>query len=380
MKYVATCLFGLERFVGEQIDELGYKRIETLDGRVIFEGDESAIARCNINFRYAERLFILIGEFRASTFTELFDGVKALPWEDYIGERDAFPVKGHSIKSALFSIPDCQKIVKKAIVERLKTKYNVSYFVESRTKYQIEFFILNDKAYIMIDTTGEGLYKRGYRLKANEAPIRETLAAAMCNIARLRNDVLLWDPMCGSGTIAIEGSLMLSNTAPGIRRSFAAEAYDFVPKQLWQDARGEAISNIKKEPFEVYGSDIDPHALEIAAENAKRAGVSNRIKFFKMDVSDIQTYGKRGTIVTNPPYGERLSDIATAEKLYKQMGVAFSALDRWQIYVITSHEKFESFYGRRADKVRKLYNGMIKCNYYQFFKNDRKEHTGRNFI
>jgi len=380
MKYVATCLFGLERFVGEQIDELGYKRIETLDGRVIFEGDESAIARCNINFRYAERLFILIGEFRASTFTELFDGVKALPWEDYIGERDAFPVKGHSIKSALFSIPDCQKIVKKAIVERLKTKYNVSYFVESRTKYQIEFFILNDKAYIMIDTTGEGLYKRGYRLKANEPPIRETLAAAMCNIARLRNDVLLWDPMCGSGTIAIEGSLMLSNTAPGIRRSFAAEAYDFVPKQLWQDARGEAISNIKKEPFEVYGSDIDPHALEIAAENAKRAGVSNRIKFFKMDVSDIQTYGKRGTIVTNPPYGERLSDIATAEKLYKQMGVAFSALDRWQIYVITSHEKFESFYGRRADKVRKLYNGMIKCNYYQFFKNDRKEHTGRNFI
>ncbi|MBQ9921226.1 MAG: class I SAM-dependent RNA methyltransferase [Clostridia bacterium] len=379
MKYVATCLFGLERFVGEQIDELGYKRIETLDGRVIFEGDESAIARCNINFRYAERLFILIGEFRASTFTELFNGVKALPWEDYIGERDAFPVKGHSIKSALFSIPDCQKIVKKAIVERLKTKYNVSYFVESRTKYQIEFFILNDKAYIMIDTTGEGLYKRGYRLKANEAPIRETLAAAMCNIARLRNDVLLWDPMCGSGTIAIEGALMLSNTAPGIRRSFAAEAYDFVPKQLWQDARGEAISNIKKEPFEVYGSDIDPHALEIAAENAKRAGVSNRIKFFKMDVSNIQTYGKRGTIVTNPPYGERLSDIATAEKLYKQMGVAFSALDRWQIYVITSHEKFESFYGRRADKVRKLYNGMIKCNYYQFFKNDRKEHTGKNF-
>lgn len=379
MKYVATCLFGLERFVGEQIDELGYKRIETLDGRVIFEGDDSAIARCNINFRYAERLFILMGEFRATTFTELFDGVKAIPWEDFIGERDAFPVKGHSIKSALFSIPDCQKIVKKAVVERLKTKYNVSYFVESRTKYQIEFFILNDNAHIMIDTTGEGLYKRGYRLKANEAPIRETLAATMCNIARLRNDVLLWDPMCGSGTIAIEGALMLSNTAPGIRRSFAAESYDFLPKQIWQDARGEAIANIKKDPFEVYATDIDPHALEIASENAKRAGVGNRIKFFKMDVNDIQTYGKRGTIVTNPPYGERLSDIATAEKLYKQMGNAFSKLDRWQIYVITSHEKFESFYGRRADKVRKLYNGMIKCNYYQFFKNDRPLQSQKPF-
>lgn len=371
MKYVATCLFGLERFVGEQIDQLGYKRIETLDGRVIFEGDHTAVARCNINFRYAERLFLLIGDFHASTFTELFDGVKALPWEDYIGERDAFPVKGHSIKSTLFSIPDCQKIVKKAIVERLKTKYNVSYFLESRIKYQIEFFILNDKAYLMIDTTGEGLYKRGYRLKANEAPIRETLAASMCNIAHLRNDVLLWDPMCGSGTIAIEGALMLSNTAPGIRRSFAAEQYEFLPSEIWKNARGEAISNIKKEPFEIYGTDIDPHSLEIASENAKRAGVANKIKFFKMDVNEIQTYGKRGTIITNPPYGERLSDIASAEKLYRQMGVAFSKLDKWQIYVITSHEKFESFYGRRADKIRKLYNGMIKCNYYQFFKNNK---------
>ncbi len=371
MKYVATCLFGLERFVGEQIDALGYKRLETIDGRVIFEGDESAVARCNINFRYAERLFILLGKFHAATFSELFDGVKALPWEDFIGERDAFPVKGHSIKSALFSIPDCQKIVKKAIVERLKTKYNVSYFLESGTKYQIEFFILNDNAYLMLDTTGEGLYKRGYRLKANEAPIRETLAAAMCNIARLRNDVLLWDPMCGSGTIAIEGALMLSNTAPGIRRSFAAEAFGFLPSSVWKEARGEAIANIKKEPFEIYGSDIDAHSLEIADENAKRAGVINRIKFFKMDFNDIDTRGRRGTIVTNPPYGERLSDIAGAEKLYRQMGAAFSKLEKWQIYVITSHEKFEYFYGRRADKVRKLYNGMIKCNYYQFFKNDK---------
>ncbi|MBE6687852.1 MAG: class I SAM-dependent RNA methyltransferase [Ruminococcaceae bacterium] len=371
MKFVATCLFGLERFVGEQIDALGYKRLETIDGRVIFEGDENAIARCNINFRYAERLFILMGEFRASTFTELFDGTKALPWEDFIGERDAFPVKGHSIKSALFSIPDCQKIVKKAVVERLKTKYNVSYFVESRTKYQIEFFILNDKAYLMIDTTGEGLYKRGYRLKANEAPIRETLAASMCNVARLRNDVLLWDPMCGSGTIAIEGALMLSNTAPGIRRSFAAESFGFLPSSSWQSARGEAIDNIKQDHFEIYGSDIDTNSLEIAAENAKRAGVANRIKFFKMDFKDIDTRGRRGTIVTNPPYGERLSDIAGAEELYRQMGKAFSKLERWQIYVITSHEKFEYFYGRRADKVRKLYNGMIKCNFYQFFKNDK---------
>lgn len=371
MKYVATCLFGLEKLVGNQIDDLGYKRIETIDGRVIFEGGPEAIARCNINFRYAERLFILLGDFTASSFTQLFDGVKSLPWEDFIGQNDAFPVKGHSIKSTLFSIPDCQKIVKKAVVERLKTKYNLSYFPETGKKYQIEFFILNDRAHIMIDTTGEGLYKRGYRLKASEAPIRETLAAAMCNIAHLRNDVLLWDPMCGSGTIAIEGALLISNTAPGIRRSFAAEAFDFIPASCWKTARGEAIDLIKREPFEVYGSDIDTNSIEMAAENAKRAGVANRIKFFQMDFNDIDTQGRRGTIVTNPPYGERLSDIAGAEELYRQMGRAFKRLERWQIYVITSHEKFEFFYGRRADKVRKLYNGMIKCNYYQFFKNNR---------
>lgn len=372
-KYVATCLFGLEHLLGEEIDALGYKRTNTIDGRVVFEGDEGAAARCNTWLRFAERVFILAGECRAATFEQLFEGVRSIPWENYIGERDEFPVKGHSIKSALFSIPDCQKIVKKAVVERLKSKYGTSWFAEDGTKYQIEFFILKDEAMLMIDTSGTALHKRGYRPGTLDAPLRETLAAALASIARPREDVLFWDPFCGSGTIAIEAAMIMNNIAPGANRNFAGEQFAFFDKKIWKDAKDEAKSAVKKTEFEAYASDINPESVAYAKECVKRAGVLGTVKAFERNALEITTGGRRGTIVCNPPYGERMFTMAQTEELYKKMGAHFKTLEPWQVYVITSHEGFERLYGRRADKVRKLYNGMIPCYFYQFFKRRDKK-------
>ena len=368
-KYVATCLFGLERLVGEQIDELGYSRTNTIDGRVYFEGDASAVARCNINFRYAERLYIELATFTAKSFTELFDSVKKIPWELIISKDDAFPVKGHSIKSALHSIPDCQSIIKKAIVKRLSEKYNVEWFEETGVLYQVEFFILDDKVSIMLDTSGTPLFKRGYRTESGIAPIRETLAAALVNISRPRENVRLWDPFCGSGTIAVEAALMMTNTAPGLYRKFAAEKYAFLPKKMWDDARQEAKNNINYDTeFCAFASDIDPEVLKVARANIKRAGMEKYIKVFQKDAAEIKSDGIRTTIVCNPPYGERLETQTGARELYRKIGRVFKSLSPWQIYIITSDEEFEKYYGKKADKARKLYNGMIKCNYYQYFK------------
>ena len=371
--YVASCLFGLEGLLGEEIDALGYKRISTIDGRVTFKGDENAAARCNIGLRYAERLYFLIGSFEATDFESLFENTKRLPWEDFIGSKNAFPVKGHSVKSKLFSIPDCQSIIKKAVVERLKSAYNISWFEETGTKYQIEFFILNDNVSLMIDASGTALHKRGYRPVSNAAPLRETLAAALAKISRPRDDVLFWDPMCGSGTIAIEAAMLQMNIAPGLKRGFDAENFAFLPSEIWKKAREEAKENIRVDSaFEAYASDIDPECVRLARENAYRAGVSGHIKIFERNALEITTGGRRGTIVCNPPYGERMFTMEQTEKLYRDMGRHFAALDNWQIYVLTSHEGFERLYGRKADKVRKLYNGMIKCNFYQFFRNKNK--------
>ena len=366
---VATCLFGLEHLLGEEIEALGYERTETIDGRVSFLGDPEAVALSNIFLRYAERVFIKLGSFNAATFDELFEGTRALPWSDYIGRCDAFPVKGHSIKSALTSIPDCQKIVKKAVVRSLEEKYGISYFEETGVKYQIEFFILKDKATLMIDTSGMPLHKRGYRKDSNDAPIRETLAAAIAKTARPREDVLLWDPMCGSGTIAIEAAMLMKNIAPGVKRSFAAEKFPFIDGKIWRDAREEARDNEVNTKFECFASDIDKNAVELTKKNASIAGVSDIVTAFACDCLKISSEGRRGTIVTNPPYGERLMTPAEAEALYKKMGEHFRSLSPWQVYIITSHPQFEKFYGKRADKVRKLYNGMIPCYLYQFFKN-----------
>ncbi len=368
-EYVATCLFGLEALLGEEIDALGYERIETIDGRVTFRGDMAAIARCNINLRFAERLYIKMGRFRAATFTDLFDGTNALPWEMWIAEDDAFPVKGHSIKSALTSIPDCQSIVKKAIVDRLSGEYGVSWFKEDGVKYQVEFFILKDIATLMIDTSGIALHKRGYRPAAGVAPLRETLAAAMVKLSRPRDEVLLWDPFCGSGTIVIEAAMMMTGTAPGLGRNFAAEEFYDIPEKIWKDAREEAQSFRRDTDFEVYASDIDPHMVDLARANIKRADMGAHIKCFERDATQIVKAERRATIVCNPPYGERLSDAKEIEGLYRNMGRCFSRLAPWQIYILTSVPDFERLYGKRADKVRTLYNGMIKCGYFQYFKN-----------
>lgn len=368
-EYVATCLFGLEALLGEEIDNLGYTRVETIDGRVTFRGDMAAIARCNINLRFAERLYIKLGSFKAATFAELFDGTNALPWEEWIGKDDCFPVKGHSIKSALTSIPDCQSIVKKAVVERLSGEYGISWFKEEGVKYQIEFFILKDIATLMIDTSGVALHKRGYRPAAGVAPLRETLAAAMVKISRPREEVLLWDPFCGSGTIAIEAAMMMTGTAPGINRSFAAEEFYDVPEKIWHDARDEANSLRHASDFEVYASDIDPKMVDLARGNIRRADMGAHIKCFQRDATQIVKAERRATIVCNPPYGERLSDMREVEELYRKMGQCFSRLAPWQIYVLTSVPDFERLYGKRADKIRTLYNGMIKCGYFQYFKN-----------
>ena len=376
-EYVATCLFGLEKFVGEEIEALGYKRTETMDGRVTFIGDISAIARCNMWLRCAERLYIKLGSFDARSFTELFDGTRALPWEQWIGCDDAFPVKGHSVRSALMSIPDCQSIVKKAVVERLKAEYGIERFCEEGSKYQIDFFILDDKATLMIDTSGAPLHKRGYRPVAGAAPLRETLACAMVKLSRPRENVLLWDPMCGSGTIPIEAALLMTNTAPGLFRQFVSEDFYDIPEKVWRDAREEARSLVRTTEFKAYASDISPEMVALTAANVKRAGMDGVIKCFVKDALTIGAGGMRGTVVCNPPYGERLLDIKTAEQLYRDMGKSFAKLDKWQIYVLTSDEEFERYYGRRADKIRRLYNGMLKCNYYQFFKQDQKDRADR---
>ena len=370
---VATCLFGLEHLLGEEIDALGYERVSTIDGRVTFWGDSEAVALSNIFLRYAERVYIKLGSFRAESFEELFEGVRALPWGDFIGRDDAFPVKGHSIRSKLFSIPDCQAIIKKAVVRKMTEKYGITFFAETGVKYQIEFFILNDEATLMIDTSGIPLHKRGYRKESNGAPIRETLAAAIAAISRPREEVLLWDPMCGSGTIAIEAAMKMRGIAPGVSRSFAAEAFPFVDRSIWKSAREEARDGEHPTKFEVYASDIALPSVALTERNAKAAGVADMIRTFHTDCRKISAPGRRATIVTNPPYGERMGSEREVEELYRTMGVHFRSLAPWQVYIITSHPYFERLYGKRADKVRKLYNGMIECRLYQYFKNDRRK-------
>ncbi len=367
---VATCLFGLEHLLGEEIDALGYERVSTIDGRVTFLGDSEAVALSNIFLRYAERVYIKVGSFRAESFEELFEGTRALRWPDFIGRDDAFPVKGHSIRSRLFSIPDCQSIIKKAIVRRMSEKYGINLFAETGVKYQVEFFILNDEVTLMIDTSGVPLHKRGYRKESNSAPIRETLAAAIAAISRPREEVLFWDPMCGSGTIAIEAAMKMRGIAPGVARSFAAEAFPFIDKKIWKFAREEARDGEADTKFEVFASDIYLPSVELTKRNAKAAGVSNIIRAFECDCRKISAPGRRATIVTNPPYGERMGTERSVEELYKTMGAHFRSLAPWQVYVITSHPYFEKLYGKRADKIRKLYNGMIECRLYQFFKNN----------
>jgi len=374
MLFTATCLFALEGLLGKEIDDLGFKRIETIDGRITFEAEASDVAKANINLRFAERVYINVGSFKAETFDELFEGTKRLNWEDYIGKNDVFPVSGHSIKSKLFSIPDCQRIIKKSVANRLGNKYGLNTLPEdSGVTYKIEFFIFKDIATLMIDTSGTALHKRGYRPETVTAPLRETLAAALATLSRPRENVLFCDPFCGSGTIAIEASMIMKNIAPGLNRSFIAESFDIFDKKIWGEAREEAKSKIISTDFRAKATDIDSNCVRIALESAKRAGVDDIIDISEGDALSLKPSGIRGTIVTNPPYGERLMTVPEVEELYKKIGKVFRNLEPWQIYIICPNENFEKLYGRRADKVRKLYNGMIPCCYYQFFKPQNKQ-------
>lgn len=369
INFVIPCLLGVEKLIADEMKMLGAENVAAENGRVLFSGDEYILARANICSRYAERIQVLVGSFEAISFEELFQGTKALPWEEWIGEYDSFPVKGYSLNSKLFSVSDCQSIIKKAVVERLKAKYNTSWFEETGSTYQIQFSIMKDKVSLLIDTSGYGLHKRGYRLEAGGAPIKETMAAALCNLARLREYHTLYDPMCGSGTILIEGAMMANNIAPGVNRHFTAERWKNIPEKVWKEERERARSlELSECRFAAYGSDIDAKALEIAKANAQRAGVDKFISFEKRDVRDFDFQSEKGTVICNPPYGERLLDLKEAEKIYQIMGKRFIPKKGWAYYVISPSEDFEVFFGRKADKRRKLYNGMIKCQLFMYFK------------
>ena len=368
-RLACPCLLGVEGLLADELRRMEAGNVEAQNGRVLFDGTEELLARANLWSRIGERVEILMGEFTAKSFEELFQGVKALPWERWIGRKDAFPVKGASLSSRLFSVPDCQSIVKKAVVERLKQKYRVQWFEETGTKAQIRFLILKDRVSLMIDTSGEGLHKRGYRANSAQAPIRETLAAAMVSLSRVRHDANLIDPFCGSGTILIEGALHALNLAPGLNRRFAAEGFSCIGPEVWRGERERAKELERRDaPFSASGYDIDPAAVSLTLENAEKAGVGGRVRAQVRDFSKFSADGDAGCVICNPPYGERLLDLRQARELYRTMGRVFTRRHFWSYSVISSDETFEECFGRKADRRRKLYNGMIRCQYYMYYK------------
>ena len=368
MDLIATTTFGLEAVAKRELIALGYKDITLENGKVKFKGTPEDIVKANIWLRTAERVLIQVGEFKAITFDELFEKTKDLPWEDYIPEDANFIIDGKSINSKLFSISDCQKIVEKAIVERLKTKYPVEWFKKSGARHKIEVSLLKDIATLTIDSSGEGLHKRGYRDRAGDAPIKETLAAAMVYLSFWNKDRVLLDPFCGSGTILIEAGMIGRNIAPGLDRSFDAENFHFIDKDIWKNARAEALKSIKQDvKLELLGADIDKRSILRARDNAAKVGLEDDIAFFMKDMRDIDLLDNYGVVITNPPYGERMGEKKEAELLYKDFGKKFRELETWSIYTITSNEDFEKLYGKKADKKRKLYNGRIKVDYYQYY-------------
>lgn len=366
---VAPCLFGLESLVADELKQMGAENVSAQNGRVLFTGDDRVLVRANLWSRYAERIQISLGSFTAKSFSELFDNVKKIPFEKYIEVLDAFPVKGWSVNSALHSIPDCQSIIKKAIVNRLAEKYKVSWFQETGVKKQISFSILKDNVTLTLETSGEGLHKRGYRKNSNDAPIKETLAAAMVKLARIYDDSVVYDPFCGSGTILIEAALMAKNIAPGLRRGFAAEKYHFIDSTVWQSERARAQDMINHDiPFRAVGSDIDKTCVELTLENAQKAGVAKCFDLSVADIKDFSLTTPRAIVITNPPYGERMLDTEKARKIEQTMGKVFIKQKGYRYIVISQDEEFEKQFGRTADKRRKLYNGNLKCQLYMYFK------------
>ncbi len=370
IKLQAATAFGLEALVGRELKDLGYNEVEVENGKVAFFTNEEGICRSNLWVRCADRISVIIGEFTAKSFEELFQQTKALPWEEWLPLDARFPVTGKSVKSQLHSVPDCQAIVKKAIVEKLKDTYGVSWFEETGSLYAIQVAILKDVVTLTIDTSGKGLNKRGYRALVGEAPLKETLAAAMVYLSHWKPERALIDPFCGTGTIPIEAAFIGQNRAPGLKREFSAELWPSIPGKYWDKAREEAQDLWKRNvPLNIYGSDIDGNALRLARIHAKEAGLEERIYFQKLAVKDLRSRFRFGHLITNPPYGKRLNEDDEDEviKLYEELGRVFTELEDWSLHVLTTLPRPEQFIGKRWDKSRKLYNGRLECHYYQFF-------------
>jgi putative N6-adenine-specific DNA methylase len=363
---IATATFGLEKVVANELRDLGYEDLVVENGKVTFHGDEMDIVTCNMWLRTADRVLIKLAEFKAMSFEELFQGTKAVEFGDLVPINGFMHVTGKSIKSQLHSVPDVQSIVKKAVVESMKRKYRRDTFPEDGAEYKIEVAILKDIVTLTLDTTGPGLHKRGYREFAGGAPIKETLAAAMVLISGWNPDIPLMDPFCGSGTIAIEAAMIGRNIAPGLHRNFVSEQFDFIEPELWEDIRKHAQNSINSKDFRILCSDIDGRVINTARGNAKKAGVEENIEFKRQDVSEFSSSKKCAYIITNPPYGERLGESEEAMALYRTMGNVFGKLNSFAYFVITSHPDFEKCFGRKSDKNRKLYNGKLKCYYYQY--------------
>lgn len=368
VKLMATAAMGLESVVAEEVKKLGYE-VLVENGKVIFDAQLSAIARCNLWLRAADRLKIIVGRFPATSFDELFESVKSLPWENYIEESGQFPVTGKSIKSKLYSVPDCQRITKKAIAERLKLKYGLTKNMpETGALYKVEVALLKDEAILSIDTSGTGLHKRGYRAGQGEAPLKETLAAALIMLTNWKPDYPLLDPFCGSGTIPIEAALIGQNIAPGFNREFVSEAWKLVKDKYWEEAFEEAEDMANYDQgLKIYGSDIDHNAVQTAIKNATEAGLGDLISWKQLQVKDLRIHQENGYLIGNPPYGERLGDEKKAGKIYADLGSIMKNHPSWSVYILTAYQQFERKYGQKATKKRKLFNGFIETNYYQYF-------------
>lgn len=368
LNYVAPCHFGLESVLSGELKRMGASNVIAENGKVNFSGDGNILARANLNARTAERILILLGKFRATSFEDLFQGVQKINLEDFIGSRDAFPVKGWSLNSKLFSISDCQAIIKKSAVERLRKHYHQEWFSETGPVHQLQFSILKDEVSIMLDTSGVGLHKRGYRVNSNDAPIKETLAAGIVDIAFVKRDSVVYDPFCGSGTLLIEAATKALNIPPCINRKFAAQTWGLFPDEVWAEERTRGIDLVRRDAsFFGYGFDIDSDSVDLAKSNAKKAGVFSKVLISQADIKDFKMKTEGGIVICNPPYGERMLEIQEAQRIYAQMGKVFTQKPNVSYHVISPDEKFEKVFGRSASKRRKLYNGMLKCQLFMYF-------------
>lgn len=361
------CLFGLEGPVGDELRRMNMENVRVEDRRVFFDGDFTAMAKANVCLRMGERVMILLARFPVKTFEDLYQGVKAIALERFIPKNGAFPVKGYSLESQLHSVPDCQAIVKKAAVDRLGAKYSLTWLPETGEVYQLRFSIMKDLCEVFLDTSGVSLHKRGWRAVGNEAPLHETMAAALVTLSRYRGREFFWDPFCGSGTIVIEAALQALNRAPGLGRTFAAQRWSCVPEEVWQQARQEAHDLEYRGEYRILGTDIDPNSLSIAIANAKKAGVSQQIRFEEADATKRALPCDGGILVCNPPYGERMLEQRSAQQLMRAFGRHLRFADGWKKYIISSEPEFEHFFGKPATKKRKLYNGRLQCNVYMYF-------------